>query len=397
MERNGGPSTYLYNLKQFVINNNLTDQIHFLSDFMIQKNNADNANKKRLIPKIKKIAESVLFFIFKEHTVYNNMLIFYFTLRLKRGSAKIASSTLSLNDYDYIHFHAAFDLCLYRKYVMSFQGKIILTSHCPQAPHLEYIEMFNEMTVDKVWKKSIKTFEWFEAMAFKMPDYIIAPCKEALEPYYNTYPVFQTVIDEQKLRYVPTGIIPATYTMAKTDIRRQYNIKDDEIVLSYVGRHNAIKGYDMLLQFGSYLLSKYDTITFLVAGKEYPMSGLKHKKWIEIGWTDDPHSIINASDLFVLPNRETYFDLILLEVMSLGKPVLLSHTGGNTYFEGFLSKGLLYFEKDNLESMIQIFEKNYKNYQAWNEYGSVNARIFTDNFTVSAFGSNYLEIINTLD
>ena len=63
--------------------------------------------------------------------------------------------------------------------------------------------------------------------------------------------------------------------------------------------------------------------------------GLKTDHWIEVGWTNDPHSLIAASDVFVLPNHETYFDLILLEVLSLGVPVVMSRTGGNKFFEQF--------------------------------------------------------------
>ena len=37
-----------------------------------------------------------------------------------------------------------------------------------------------------------------------------------------------------------------------------------------------------------------------------------HERWIDIGWTSDPGAVINASDVFVLPNNRTYFDLILL-------------------------------------------------------------------------------------
>ena len=53
---------------------------------------------------------------------------------------------------------------------------------------------------------------------------------------------------------------------------------------------------------------------FLIAGKEEPMKGLDNSHWIEVGWTNDPHSLIAASDVFVLPNHETYFDLVFLSM-----------------------------------------------------------------------------------
>ena len=46
------------------------------------------------------------------------------------------------------------------------------------------------------------------------------------------------------------------------------------------------------------LLNKHDNIYILVAGKEEPMKGLAHPHWIEVGWTNDPYSLINACDIF---------------------------------------------------------------------------------------------------
>lgn len=70
--------------------------------------------------------------------------------------------------------------------------------------------------------------------------------------------------------------------------------------------------------------------------------GLKDSRWKEVGWTNDSQSIIAASDVFVLPNRETYFDIIMLEVLSCGKIVIASRTGGNKYFEKIGAKGVFY-------------------------------------------------------
>lgn len=81
---------------------------------------------------------------------------------------------------------------------------------------------------------------------------------------------------------------------------------------------------------------------------------MEHERWIEVGWTNDPHSIIAASDVFVLPNKETYFDLIMLEVLSLGKLIVASNTGGNKYFSNFNECGiLLYNSKEEAVSLIK--------------------------------------------
>ena len=136
---------------------------------------------------------------------------------------------------------------------------------------------------------------------------------------------------KKKHRYMPTGIVGCKAKVNREDFRKKYGIPDNAFVISYAGRHNEIKGYADLKKLGEKLLADKN-VYFLIAGKEEPMTGLKNDHWIEVGWTNDPHSLIAASDVFVLPNHETYFDLILLEVLSLGVPVVMSRTGGNKYF-----------------------------------------------------------------
>jgi glycosyltransferase involved in cell wall biosynthesis len=59
------------------------------------------------------------------------------------------------------------------------------------------------------------------------------------------------------------------------------------------------------------------------------------------GFRPDVHSIMNASDAFVLPSPKESFGLVLLEAMSLGVPTLAPRSGGpleiiDDGFDGFL-------------------------------------------------------------
>lgn len=395
MERNGGPPTYLYNLKQSVVNNKLGDSIIFLADLISAQDSKENKKIQRTQYRrqfLKKIFEE----FGKKNNLFNNLIIFLFIMRLWFGIYTVNKFIRSsLNTYNYIHFHSVFTMCLCKKMLRQFKGKIILTTHCPELPHLEYLHDLG-ISLKNVWRINLKYLELFEKIAFAKADYMIFPCKEALESYYNTDEYFENIITENKVKYLPTCIMPASYKLPRNSIRSKYGIAESEVVLIFIGRHNVIKGYDLLLEFGKYVLSNYNNVTFVIAGKQYPLEGLHNDKWLEIGWTDDPYSLINASDLFILPNKETYFDLILLEVLSLGKSVLLSYTGGNKYFERYNLTGLMYFEKCNITDMIDVFEKNYKNVQLWDSYGSLNKKMFEDNFNINMFSDNYANIINEL-
>ena len=177
-------------------------------------------------------------------------------------------------------------------------------------------------------------------------------------------------------------------------MRRKYGIPDDALIVCYVGRHNEIKGYDALKSAATGLLAQ-DDVWFLVAGREGPLFGCDHPRWIEVGWTDDPHSLMAASDVFVLPNRETYFDLIMLEALSLGQIVIASRTGGNKYFERFNSPGIfLYDEPTEINKLVQQIKKSSRSERA--SWGSANQSIYREEFTVDVFAHRYVSVMGEI-
>ena len=142
-------------------------------------------------------------------------------------------------------------------------------------------------------------------------------------------------------------------------------------------------------------LLKDENVWFLVAGKEQPIKGLKHPRWIEVGWTDDPHSIISAADVFILPNRETFFDLIMLEVLSLGQIVLASRTGGNKFFERFACDGVrLYNKLDELVELVRsVKASSVEERRSWRAAAKA---LYEQKFTVEVFASRYEAVMNEI-
>ena len=162
------------------------------------------------------------------------------------------------------------------------------------------------------------------------------------------------------------------------------------------GRHAySIKGYDILKEIGEDILRKHDNVYFLIAGKEEPLQGLDNKRWIEVGWTDDPHSLIAASDVFVLPNRETYFDLVMLEVLSLGTIIVANNTGGNKYFSKTNTNGIILFN-GIAEAVRQIETVMQIDMDSKNKMMESNKKLFNEQFSLDVFANNYCRMINSL-
>ena len=377
----GGPAGYLYNLyKELSIKN--VKNVNFLEQV------SNKENYRSVYNKLPNSLKNMYRIIYRKKE-YNNMF------KLNKLNSKIAN----LNDYDYIHFHSTKSLYNARKSLNEFRGKIILTSHSPKPLHLEVIEdQYTKLERLLYGKKHLKTFKNMDKYSFDRADYIVFPCEDAEEPYYNNWDEYSDIKmnNKSKYRYLLSGTRECTAKNTRKDILKKYGIPEDAFVISYVGRHNEVKGYGDLKAIGNEILSKNKDIYFLIAGQEKPLTRLKHDRWIEVGWTNDPHSIISASNLFILPNKETYFDLVMLEVLSLGKIVIASNTGGNKLFKKINAEGILIY--DNIQDAIKLISRikelsiDEKNYLE-----SRNKKLFKENFTNEIFCNNYIELINGLD
>ena len=275
---------------------------------------------------------------------------YYFLLHKKKSYAKV-----NLNRYDIVHFHNVKDMYEARSSLNKFEGIIVLTSHSPKPFSKEIYEDVISDFERKFFGKMYKKLICMEEYAFSRTDFLVFPCEEAEEPYYSKWSEYRKVHDiyKSKYRYLLTGTSECRYKIDRTKYREENGIPLDAFVISYVGRHNVTKGYDQLIEIGKKEILNDNTYV-LVAGKQEPLCAPKLSKWIEVGWTNDPHSLINASDIFVLPNKETYFDLVMLEVLSLGKIVVASKTGGNKFFERINTGGIFLYS--NNKEAIDIID-----------------------------------------
>ena len=129
------------------------------------------------------------------------------------------------------------------------------------------------------------------------------------------------------------------------------------------------------------------------------MKGLQNPRWIELGWINYGNEVIANSDVFVLPNKETYFDLVALEVMRQGTPILMTKTGGNKYFlkygeeNGFFfySYGDINEAKEKLYHIIDLKRTGDLKTKACNI-----RKTFEKNFTIANFVERYYELMETL-
>ena len=378
----GGPSGYLFNLKNGLDNIKTND---FDVSFLPENNKSEGF--KNSAKASKNVIVKFALNRFRELKHLKKV----FDVLYKKAAPKV-----DLDLYDAVHFHTTHDIYQLRDHLKTYKGKVLLTSHSPQPLSHEYIEsssVWETILFKKRFSKLIKMDEF----AFSRADNIIFPCEYADEPYVHEWKDYST-IKQNKIsdyRYLLTGTNKAAVNVPRNIIRDKYGIPEDAFVISYVGRHNAIKGYDKLKGICTEILKKHQNVYILVAGNIGPILPPNHERWIEVGWTNDPHSIVAASDVFVLPNKETYFDLVLLEVLSLGKIVVASNTGGNKYFDNDKTHGVQLYNSD--EECIDIIEHVMKKSESErNALENQNQELFEKNFTNEVFAQNYINMLKTV-
>ena len=371
----GGASGYNYNMQQGLEN------LH-AENYSFLKNVDQTRNKFKLLKD--SALKRALFVAFR---ILNYTLL----LAKKKSYAKC-----DLNEYQVVHFHNVKDMYEARTSLETYKGIVVLTSHSPKPFSYEIYEDIISDFEKKYFGKLYKKLIVMEKYAFNRADYIIFPCEDAEEPYYKKWNEYKDIHErnKNKYRYLLTGTSKCTAKIPEAEYRKEKKVPENAFVVSYAGRHNQTKGYDKLKVIGKKLL-KYPDIYFMVAGKEEPLKGLEDPRWIEIGWTKDPHSMIQAADLFVLPNEETYFDLIMLEVLSLGKIVVASRTGGNKFFEKIDAPGIMLYS--NEEEAIKLIEKVRNMGAKERKYlEEKNYQLFGQNFSNRVFAGNYINLINSL-
>lgn len=376
----GGPYTYLYHLQQAFQSTKV--HLHFLHDLLaIPVETASPATK---LSPLKKFVKSLL----PKKTV-RSVLIRRYLNKIKQEPFLTQLQAVNLNQFDAIHFHETVDVWRCYPLLKTYEGKIILTSHSPKPYHLELLEDVFGLQQNQVSKPTYQQLELIDNLAFTRADLLVAPCAEAASSYKKTWPMFSILTRGKSWAYIPTGIPLPVVQKSSEAIRQERHLNEDAFVVVFNGRHNEVKGFDLLVKAAKILLPLYQQLCFFVTGNNASQPALDHHRWIETGWTPSPQDYLHAGDLVIVPNRQTYFDLNVLQALSLGKPLLLSETGGNRYFRQFANEGIRFLPGVTAEAIVQEVAKAIKHRQKLAGSALSLHALFRTNFTLEQFASSY--------
>lgn len=238
-------------------------------------------------------------------------------------------------------------------------------------------------------------FSHIENYAFMHSDGFIFPSEHSRD-LYRAFPGFEKSINKPT-RFVKTGCVERVVTKDRAQYRREIGVDDDCFLVAYIGRHNTIKGYDLLIEAFDQLKDD-QRLRFVCAGAPSTLlSCPQSTNWIELGYINDAYNLMNAADILVVPNRSTYYDLVIVEALSHGTIVLTTPTGGNIDIAPF-TKGMLLMDECSTDSLVAGIRKasNYEDCELA-KMGAEN-RLFYDRYgSLSSFAINYEEAIVSLE
>ena len=172
-----------------------------------------------------------------------------------------------------------------------------------------------------MFKIYVNVFGWF---IFGVPNKITLYGKSLLK-YAK-----KIGMNMKKVKVVPTGIDLKRFEKVKGNIRKEFNIKNNETIILYIGLMLPRKGIDIIIKTADKLRNK--NIKFLLVGdgpdkKKYEKEVEKLKlqdKIIFTGWRKDIGRFYKSADIFFLPSRGEGLPGVIMESMACELPIVSS-------------------------------------------------------------------------
>ena len=202
--------------------------------------------------------------------------------------------------------------------------------------------------------------------------------------------VIHNSVDSGEFRSLPAG---------RERVRNELGIKTGDIVIGFVGAMAEGKGVFELLKAFQALASGDSRLKLLYVGKGTDMERLQKEasvlgdRVIFAGHRKDVAAMYAAMDIFVLPStcREA-FGTVLIEAMSMGKPVIGTRIGGIPEIIEHGKNGLMVPPGDHFaiaQAILRLAES-----QSLREELAFNAiRSVTLNFSDEVFGNSFTRLL----
>lgn len=274
-------------------------------------------------------------------------------------------------NYKYIFFHDCATLYKCRNLIQDHQI-VILQSHSPELPSEESKEAGAPSDY-------IAFLQQAEQYSFQRANYIVFPSVGSEDLYRSLE------YDRNKIKYILSG------SRSKNTIRRDYPL-DNKINLFFIGRRNKVKGFDIVLQSFKRAVEARDDINLIIAGGG---DEIKYKNVYDLGFINNPLDWYHNADYVINANRQSYFDLSILEALSVGARLIMTTNFGHSFFKG-TSEDILEFDAEEANGLYNVLtsEKLTKKILPSNLNKELYQKHFTDQLYYERLKSFFQELRN---
>jgi glycosyltransferase involved in cell wall biosynthesis len=148
----------------------------------------------------------------------------------------------------------------------------------------------------------------------------------------------------EKIQVCYNGVDPQKYNPETINreqikkIRDSYGVRDDELMILFLGRLVGVKGVDRLIMAMPHVLQKNPKAKLVIVGlgdlQDYLINLVKTMRlqdWVKLNYkfVSEEERILHyaASDVVVFPSLYEPFGIVVLEAMSMERPVVVGATG----------------------------------------------------------------------
>ena len=238
---------------------------------------------------------------------------------------------------------------------------------------------------------------------FKSTDSVIAVSGIIRENYFD-----RNGYDKKKIETIYDGVDYNRFHpwVDGKAVRREFNVKDDEILIGNIARLDTVKGHKFFLQSIGEVAKEAQKFKVIIAGwrdkkfKDADMDKLKEiirdtgieDKIIFTGFKDNIENILAAIDIFVLSSIGSEgSSRATLEAMAMAKPCVVTKVG---ILPELIEEGRNGFLVPSKEPhlMAEAILKLIRNPERAREFGSYSYKRYSENFTNEIMVGKTLEL-----
>jgi glycosyltransferase involved in cell wall biosynthesis len=207
----------------------------------------------------------------------------------------------------------------------------------------------------------------------------------------------------EKVVTVYTGIEDRwTGSAGRSHVRASLGLSNKDLVVTTVGHIRRVKGIDILAAAAARLKDRFPNAQFLIVGDAHEpehMSELQkfvarnqlEREFHFVGPREDIPSILDASDVFVLPSRSEGFSNALVKAMLCRLPCVATDVGGNKEALHDGENGYL-VPNESVERMVEAIAFLLEDGELRNRMGNESRRIALEAFALERMMQGLIEV-----